>query len=429
MSKLQKLYYRIWLCIALLFVLATLVFVIYRRLEMQIPDEILLYRDQVEKLDFSLPFGQASVRQQEGEELLPVSVNNSEPADQSEIHFSMGEPVTIKAEKAGSFRAQVKLFGWLNYKYITFDVMEEARVLPVGQAVGLYVRAQGLMVLGTGRIEGKDGFEYQPSREILRSGDYILAFNGEKLESIDQLSESIQENGTKRAVFTIKRGKNKIKVRISPVLSQEGSYQIGAWLREDTEGIGTLTFVNEKGQFAALGHGITDADTGVLIRIQDGGLYPAQVEEIVRGEIGSPGELVGSVRLGQENCLGKITNNTDLGITGNITSEECSYQEENSLPVGRKQEVKKGEATIRCQLGEEIREYQIEIEKIDFSSQDNKGMEIHVTDKELLKEAGGIVQGMSGAPIIQDGKCIGAVTHVFVQDVTRGYGTFIENML
>lgn len=430
MSKKQKRQYRIWLCAALALTLAVLAGLCYRQLDQQIPDQILLYQNELEQLDFSLPFGEASVVQEDEEEVAQVSINNSSSGSGGKIAFRMDEPVTIKAENTGSFRAQVKLFGLFHYKYIEFDVKEQARVMPVGKAVGLYVHAKGLLVLGSGKVIGKDGFEYEPAREILQPGDYILAWNGESLSTIEEIIRKIQDNGTKRAVLTVRRGSNKIKVRIRPVLSEEGQYQLGVWLREDTEGIGTLTFVNEKGQFAALGHGITDIDTGALITIENGGLYPAQVEEVVKGESGSPGEIVGSVRLGEENCLGEIRNNTSLGITGDIADDgPIQYQEEESLPLGRKQEVEKGEAEILCQLGDEIERFTIEIEKIDFSSQDNKGMEIHVTDSRLLKKTGGIVQGMSGAPIIQNGKCIGAVTHVFVQDVTRGYATFIENML
>ena len=187
--------------------------------------------------------------------------------------------------------------------------------------------------------------------------------------------------------------------------------------------------MTEENEFAALGHGITDADTELLIRLQNGGLYPAGIDHVVKGKNGTPGQLAGFVQLGTENKLGDIRNNTSLGITGVISNEQYQFQEDKSCDVGCKQDVKKGKASILCQLGDKVQEYEVEIEKINLSSEDNKGMEIHVTDPELLKKAGGIVQGMSGAPLLQDGKCIGAVTHVFVRDVTRGYATFLENML
>ena len=157
------------------------------------------------------------------------------------------------------------------------------------------------------------------------------------------------------------------------------------WLREDTEGIGTLTFVTPENQFAALGHGITDADTDLLIRLQNGGLYPAGIDHVVKGKNGTPGQLAGYVQLGKENRLGEIENNTLLGITGQITNRAYQYQEDKACEAACKQDVRKGKAVIRCQLDDQVKEYEVEIEKINLSSKDNKGMEIHVTDPELLE--------------------------------------------
>jgi stage IV sporulation protein B len=296
--------------------------------------------------------------------------------------------------ECGSLRGQVKLFGWLPCKNIKIDIREETKVMPVGCAVGLYVHADGVMVLGTGKVTGKNGLTYTPSYEILQTGDYICEVNGHKVASIQDISSLIQENGGKKVVLLVNRNSNEIKVKVTPQEVENGKYQIGAWLREDTEGIGTLTFVTQDNQFAALGHGITDADTEMLIKLQNGGLYPAQINRVVVGENGSPGELVGSVTLGSQNKLGTIQNNTNLGITGTITSKEYQYQDDKAYSVGRKQEVQKGKASILCQLGDEVKEYEVEIEKINLSSEDNKGMEIRVTDPELLEKAGGIVQGM-----------------------------------
>lgn len=427
LNRKQKRIYRFCLLGALTGVLMLGVVCWYWWMERMVPNEILLFENQTEQLNFAIPFMEVTMKG-EDTQAAQVSVNQGEKAG-GDIRFSMADPISLTAGDTGSFQAEVKLFGWLHCKNIRFDVMEEARVMPVGSAVGLYIHADGVMVLGTGKVSGKNGMEQTPAYEILQTGDYIYEVNGEPVATIQDISTRIQKNGSKKLVLSVNRGSNKIKVKVAPVLADNGDYQIGAWLREDTEGIGTLTFVTQKNQFAALGHGITDADTGLLIKLQNGGLYTAGIDHVVFGEPGAPGELVGSVKLGRSNRLGTITNNTSLGITGEITSKQFAYQEEKSLPLGRKQEVKEGKASILCQLGEEVKEYQVEIEKINLSSSDNKGMEIHVTDSKLLQEAGGIVQGMSGAPLIQDHKCIGAVTHVFVKDVTRGYATFIENML
>ncbi len=455
MDEEQKSKYRISLVVSTIVVLILGIFLWFWQLQKAIPDRMILFEGKEESLNFSIPFGEISLIQleekntpvsenqlktigeklqidkeqiQEKEENIQVSVNSSEKVGDN-IQFSISEPVAVTADGTGSIQAQVKLFGWLHYKNIQIDIMEETRVMPVGKAVGLYIHADGVMVLGTGKVSGDDGMEHQPSYGILQSGDYIYKVNNVDVKTIEDVSRQIQKNGQKQVILEVNREGNRIRVKITPVLAKNGCYQIGAWLREDTEGIGTLSFVTENNQFAALGHGITDADTGLLIRLENGGLYSAEIDYVERGKNGSPGQLVGSVRLGPESRLGTIENNTSLGITGEVSKQEYIYDENKAMEMGRKQEVKEGEATILCQLGDRVKEYAVEIEKVHISSKDNKGIEIHVTDKELLKDAGGIVQGMSGAPLIQNGKCIGAVTHVFVKDVTRGYATFIENML
>ena len=263
----------------------------------------------------------------------------------------------------------------------------------------------------------------------MQTGDYIFRVNNEPVETIDDIVEILQQNGEGKVTLKLKRGRNLIDVKIDSVLANDGTYKIGAWLREDTEGIGTVTYVNKNNKYAALGHGITDIDTGLIIDIKDGGVYPASVQRVVAGESGIPGEIIGSVKLGESSKIGTIENNTEHGISGTLTSGEYAYNKDRALPIGLKQEIKEGPAKIRCQIDNSVKSYDIEIEKIYLNSQDNKGMVIRVTDKELLNKAGGIIQGMSGSPIIQNGKIIGAVTHVFVNDATRGYGIFIEEML
>lgn len=427
MSQKQRQIYRICLLGFLIIVLSVMVVYWYWGVQRMVPDEIMIYENQLENINLEIPFTKVRLSSEDVEST-QVSVNRSEKVN-GQIQFSMSESVSIKAAKCGSVSGEAKLFGWLPCKKIRIDVREEARVMPVGSAVGLYVHADGVMVLGTGKVSGKNGATYTPSYDILQTGDYIYEVNGTSVLTIQDIIRLIQKNGAGRLVLSVNRGSRQIKVKLKPVQADDGSYQIGVWLREDTEGIGTLTFVTEQNEFAALGHGITDADTELLIRLQNGGLYPASIDHVVAGKNGSPGELTGRVELGNQNRLGTIRNNTELGITGDVTSEKYKYREDKAYRIGRKQEVQKGKATIMCQLDDRVREYEVEIEEINLSSEDNKGIEIHVTDPRLLEQAGGIVQGMSGAPLIQNGKCIGAVTHVFVKDVTRGYATFIENML
>lgn len=423
-SKEKRIRYR-FILVSLLMVNLLFIGVWYwNAIDRRIPDRIFLFQNQKAQIDFDVPM-EGSCR--EAKEV--IAITNGGRARDKKQSFEMDQTVQIKASTLGSYTAEIKLFGIFHYKYIHFDVIEQARVMPSGRAVGLYIRSDGIMVLGTSAVDGKDGFSYEPAKDILQPGDRIQKIDGETVANIDAVIAQLQEGSSKRATLEVMRNGNTIHVKLEKVKTKDGEYKIGTWLREDTEGIGTLTFVTEQNQFAALGHGITDIDTGKLISLEEGSVYPAIIEDIQRGKKGSPGELIGSVALGQENYIGKIKSNTALGITGTISRKTYQYQKEKALPVGLKQEVKKGAAWILCQMGKKVEKYRVDIEEIHINSRDNKGLVLHVTDQKLLKKSGGIVQGMSGAPIIQNGKVIGAVTHVFVNDPTGGYGTFMENML
>ena len=214
------------------------------------------------------------------------------------------------------------------------------------------------------------------------------------------------------------------------MVAEDGTFKLGAWVRDDTQGIGTVTYVDMNGSFGALGHGISDSDTGKLVDIRGGELYDTQIMGIEKGTSGKPGVMSGVIYYGKGTKLGEVTANTEEGIFGTVNRRFLERFQSEAIPVGFRQDVHKGQAFIRSDVSGEMRDYEIEIQKVDHTSlQKNKGMVIRVVDEELLKLTGGIVQGMSGSPIIQDGKLIGAVTHVFIQDSTKGYGIFIENML
>lgn len=416
--------YRFYLLLLLLANLGMVGVWYWRQMDSKVPDHIYLFQNQNVQMNFEVPL---EGRCQEAKNV--IAITNGESKQESVQSFGLDRPVSVMASALGSYQAELKLFGIFHYKYIHFDVIEKAKVMPSGKAVGLYIQSNGIMVLGTSKILGKDGFSYEPAKDILQPGDIIQKVGRIQVGEIDQVVEILQRKPAKNVTLEVIRGGTTIQVKLDKVLAKDGEYKIGVWLREDTEGIGTLTFVTEQNQFAALGHGITDIDTGKLIQLSKGSVYPAKIEDIRKGKAGSPGELVGSVALGKTNCIGQIKSNTSLGITGTVLGEEYSYQPEEALSIGLKQEVKEGRAYIMCQLGEKVERFAVKIEEINVNSRDNKGMVIRVTDKKLLKRSGGIVQGMSGAPIIQNNKVIGAVTHVFVNDPTGGYGTFMENML
>lgn len=408
------------LCISIFAAVAYYIWYIDRK----IPDSIMLVENREENLEFNVPL--------EGEidgAVDAISIKSDGSVQDGNIHFNLNKTVTMKAANTGSYKASLKLFGLFHYKNIQIDVIREQKVMPSGRAVGLYINSDGIMVLGTSEIVGKDSLTHEPAANILRAGDYIYRVNNSNVDNIDDVVEALQENGSSRVTIYLRRNGNNLKVKIEPVLAADGEYKIGVWLREDTEGIGTITYITEDNKYAALGHGITDIDTGLLIDIKNGGVYPAKVNQIIRGQAGSPGEILGSVKLGNTFCLGTINNNTNYGISGEIFDSDYGYDSEKAIPAAMKQDVSKGKAIVRCQLGDSVEDYEVEIEKININSEENKGMVLKVTDKKLLDKAGGIIQGMSGSPIIQNNKIIGAVTHVFVNDSTRGYGIFIEDML
>ena len=217
---------------------------------------------------------------------------------------------------------------------------------------------------------------------------------------------------------------------MNPVQAADGNYKLGAWVRDDTQGIGTMTYVDTNGNFGALGHGISDSDTGDVVEIDEGALYETEIMGIEKGSAGNPGVMAGVIYYGPGSRLGSIEANTRVGIFGKVNEKLQKSISGEALEIGYRQDVKKGQAWIRSSVSGEPRDYEIEIQRIDYNPiQENKSLVIRIVDEELLKLTGGIVQGMSGSPILQDGKLVGAVTHVFVQDSTRGYGIFVEDML
>lgn len=399
-------------------------FTIYK-MEKSIPDEIKLLVGSQESFDFNMPM-EASI---ETQEVGVISVNDLRvPSNQ--IKIDLNQPFTLQSSQTGQYKVNLKLFGLFNFKDISLDVIDTSELIPCGNPIGIYVETDGILVLGSGRITGEDGLNYEPISSKLKSGDYILQINGKTVNKKKELIDEIQKSGGKDVNLLVRRNDENITVKITPVKTASGSYKIGAWIRDNTQGIGTLTFVSPDGQFGALGHGITDIDTGLLMDVKMGTIYSAQIMSIIKGKEGEPGELIGMIRQSDKYKIGKITENTYQGIFGTIGEGFTEQFDMKPLKIGLKQEVQKGKAQIRCTVDNETKDYDIEIESVDISnSNHSKGMVIKITDQRLLNLTGGIVQGMSGSPIIQNNKIIGAVTHVFIQDSTKGYGTFIENMV
>lgn len=399
--------------ILLFFLLADLCvvgYMVYHYVEDSIPDYLMTYVG--EKQEINLP----SIFDTEGT-VEALNVTNHAHG------FSM------MSQETGEYQVPVRLFGIVPVKKVDVRVIQKMKIAPSGEPIGIYVETNGLLVLDTAEIEGRDGLTYAPGENVLQAGDYILKWNNQSVATIRDLDREIQKTKDKKTTILIRRDKEKVEVAIRPIFAADKTYKIGTWVREDTQGIGTLTYVTKEGKFGTLGHGITDVDTGTLLNLQGGELFQTKILDIVRGTRGEPGELQGYINMVATNEIGKISRNTNIGVFGTMENERVAEYAGRFMSVGMKQDIKKGKAYVYVNLEGKAKPYEIQIENIDINSKDNKSMEIHVTDPVLLNLTGGIVQGMSGSPILQDGKIIGAVTHVLVDDPTRGYGVFIETML
>lgn len=390
-----------------------------------IPDKLNIVAAEEEQFHFSMPFDVTLYSDSE-----EVVLNNGSNIPSDKIHLQVNQPFSVYSENQGSYRLGLKLFGWLQLKDIQVNVVDTKYAIPCGTPIGIYLKSNGVMVIGTGDVTKKDGMVAEPAFGILQSGDYIESINGTSLNDKETLMSELNKSGGSEAVLKVRRSGEDIDVKMNPVEAEDGTYKLGVWVRDDTQGIGTMTYVDMNGQFGALGHGISDSDTGEVVQITDGSLYETAILGIEKGTFGKPGVMSGIIYYGPGSTLGTITANTEEGIFGKVNDRFKQGITQDAIPIGYRQDVKKGTAYIRSDVSGKLQDYEIEIQRVDYSTaHKSKGMVIKVTDPDLLALTGGIVQGMSGSPIIQDGKLIGAVTHVFIQDPTRGYGIFIENMV
>lgn len=306
----------------------------------------------------------------------------------------------------------------------------ENMVIPGGMPIGIYLETEGVMVLGTDSITGEDGMDYEPAAHLVKAGDYIVALNDQEIHNKSELIEAVTKLGDEEIILRVCRAEQYMNIRMKPVRQNAKECKLGIWVRDNAQGLGTITFLNTDSRFGALGHGIHDVDTNDLLKIHEGRVYETSIKDIQKGQDGSPGGMEGIIVYNNYNVLGNITKNTDCGIFGRIERIDSLFADQTPIETAVKEEIVEGPAVIRCAVEGNVSDYDIRVTKIDKNTNEvNKGIVIEVTDPDLLRVTGGIVQGMSGSPIIQNGKLIGAVTHVFVQDSTRGYGIFIEDMM
>ena len=375
----------------------------YKYLDRKIPDEIQISRDRGESTE-------------DVTEVLSAPLVTFEKA------------VTVSQD--GGYILPCRLLGYIPFKEVKVTPVDEQEIYVSGSTIGIYMETEGVLVIDTGEIEDQNGEMKEPAKNLVRQGDYIVSFNGEKISTKRELINDIAGLDGEEVTLEVKREGESVPVSVTPVKDTKGDYKLGIWVRDDTQGIGTLTYVDQNGRYGALGHGISDIDTAQLLNIRNGALYKAQILAINKGSKGNPGELAGFIRYDDRNILGSIEINSKNGIYGQFYKGAEDGITLKKMPVAYKQDVKTGEASVLCNVDGEVREYQAEIKRIDLNHEDtNKSFVIQITDEKLLEKTGGIVQGLSGSPVLQNGKMVGAITHVFVQDSTSGYGIFIENML
>lgn len=413
--------YRIFLYILLAASCIALMVTVYIDYWKKVPSTIKIRAGIEQELDFHVP-ASGEIFKDEAVESLSSQVES--------IHVDFSGGVTLKANQIDHYTMDLKLFGILPYKSVDIQVIQDTMLIPSGIPIGIYVKTEGVLVVGIGEFENQKGETVSPAKYILQSGDYILDVNGEKVENKKQFVQMIADSEGEEMIMTMRRGEEITEVKVKPEGNQNAEWKLGIWIRDNAQGIGTLTYVDTDYTFGALGHGINDVDTATLMQLEEGALYKTEIVGITRGEDGAPGELTGYIEYDNENIIGEITENTAEGIFGTCKDEILQQTSYEAVPIALKQEVETGPAQIICSVTGEPKYYDIEIVELHLEDGNvNRGLVIKITDEELLNLTGGIIQGMSGSPIIQNGKLIGAVTHVLVQDATSGYGIFIENML
>jgi len=378
------------------------------RQALALPDDLVLRAGQTLVIGTGLPMRATA----EGEAVTAVSTAEE----------SLERSVRLNAEKTGEASVTFSLLGLIPVHETKVKVLHERVLIPGGQAVGVALRTDGVLVVDDSAAR----------KSALKTGDVIRSVEGVRVTSAKALSEQISAADGDNVTLGVLRGKEEIMLKAeTPADESDGKRRLGVWVRDSTAGVGTLSYIDPKTlEYGALGHAIVDGDTGSLLSVTDGAVMQARVVGVNRGEAGKAGELRGSF-LSENVQIGTLDANTHSGVYGSMNALPENLLYPQGLPIAAGSEVHEGAATIISTVDAGgPREYQIEIVRCYGRAQEGlKDMLIRVTDEELIQKTGGIVQGMSGSPIIQDGKLVGAVTHVLVNDPTRGYGIFIENML
>lgn len=348
--------------------------------------------------------------------------------------YNLSEPIEIEATQPT--QVNLKILGVIPIKNLKINVtnyLDEKKLVPGGQSIGVTLHTKGALIVGISDIVNGSGETMSPARDAgLRAGDVIESINGVEVNDAEHLTEIINQSTAQEVTLGIRRGDEHFSAVIIPQQdAYDNVYRLGVWVRDSTAGVGTLTFYDqETGGYGGLGHAITDLDTGEELSVREGEIIASQIIDVVRGQAGVPGELKGYFNPGKDS-IGSILKNSQFGIYGLAYNRIVNPLYPDGIYVAKQDEVHEGPAVILSTVDDEgIKAYACVISNVVAQSEPTqKSFLVTITDESLLKKTGGIVQGMSGSPVIQDGKLIGAVTHVFVNDPTKGYGIYIEWML
>ncbi len=422
----RKLTFLVKAFIVILFSAMAVIGVSYVKVLLTVPGEIVLIEGEEYTYNINSLFPISVSADTEG--ILRI---NGKSVETSNNRLTASKPVSFSSDKGGSVKLNLHFFGILPIKTVNVDIVSNKEVVACGNTIGVKLKLQGILVIGISDVDC-NGQKIIPVRSSgIKPGNVITRINDKAVGSIDELVNAISNSAGKPIKINYNNGSETAEASVLPVISSDDNeYHIGLWVRDSTAGIGTLTFYDmDTGRFGALGHGITDIDTGTLMSVKSGEIMESNILGVKMGKSGEPGELKGVFTDGLS--LGTILNNSNIGIYGKLHSGAMERIAGRTYPIGVRAEIKEGPATILSNIdGKKIEEYKILIQKVSRQNMNgSKGMIIKISDERLLSTTGGIVQGMSGSPIIQNGKIIGAVTHVLVNDPSRGYGIFIEAML
>ncbi len=402
--------------------------------EERLPDQLCIVVGEQDSVYLELPiYGSIYSDCQE------VVLMQNENIPMNEVSIKGQDTFYIRGNTLGQFEVVYRLFGCIDFKNIAVQVVEEQELLPGGMTVGLYLHTEGVLVVGTADILSETGEVVSPAKEQLKSGDYITKINHQPIYCKEELVMALKQGQGAKMTLTVEREGKEMDVVLCPAKTAKDVYQLGVWVRDDTQGIGTMTYMDAGGNYGALGHAISDTDLGKMLVVEGGVLRKANIHAVMKGTLRNPGSLAGTIGYGAEDAWGTIEQNTRQGVFGHLKVDAMqnifalyrdSQMKAEYLQVGYPHEIKEGTAWIRSSVSGKLVDYEIKITRVSSKSEDTgKEITFQVVDEALLELTGGIVQGMSGSPIIQNNKLIGAVTHVLVNDPTKGYGIFIDTML